>query len=158
MEARAGRRGEALLIVVPLTGFSQRVDSIEKMLQPIGEVTVEDLASDRARTLSFRAEAPGYGLPRLAVFQYRELYRRVVQGWSREQYLYEYRPDPAPSRRAHHDHPPRGVHQHCREAARPEAHAHYEDRPRLLEEAHEEFTRLYLDAASIDCGGLRPLR
>lgn len=126
------------------------------MLAPFGDVVVDDLEDRQGRAIELLAEAPGHGLPRRAVFSYRERYRRVGQGWLRERYLYEYRQEP-PSRRAHHDHPPRGVHQHCREPMRPELHRHYEDRERLIEEAHEEFTHMYLAAAPIECGGLRPV-
>ena len=39
----------------------------------------------------------------------------------------------------------------------PEPHSHYQDRERLLEEAHEEFLRLYTASSAIDCDGLQPL-
>lgn len=73
-------------------------------------------------------------------------------------YVYEYRPQPPPSRRAHHDHEPYGVHQHCREALKREVHSHDADRMRLLEETHEAFERLYFDEAAIRCAGLQALR
>jgi hypothetical protein len=130
---------------------------LEKMLGGLGDVTVEDLEAASGRSTRFRLEAPGHGLATSAVFEYREFYRRITGGWLRRQYLYEYRPQPSPSRRAHHDHPPLGVHAHCREAEMTRSAAHYADRPRLLEEMHEEFEGMYLATTPIDCGGLRPL-
>jgi hypothetical protein len=94
-------------------------------------------------------------MPTAAVFEYAERYRRIERGWLRQGYRYEYRPVPA--RRAHHDHPPHGIHQHCRDAGG-EGHSHYVDRERLLEEVHEEFERLFLAALPVDCADLRQLR
>lgn len=143
---------------MPLGAFQQRLDGIEKSLSPLGEVELEDLSTAHGRrSIALRVDAPGYGLPTRAVFEYRERYRRIAQGWLRDLYAYEYRPQPPPSRRAHHDHEPHGIHQHCREALRLEASSHYEDRPRLLEETHEAFERLYVDEIPIDCAGLRPI-
>ena len=127
------------------------------MIEPLGDVTVEDLQTQSGRTIRFHAEAPGHGLPTVAVLDYRERYQRIPRGWLRDRYFYDYRPEPTPSRKAHHDHPPRGVHQHCREATGSQARSQYEDWPRLLEEVHEAFTSVYVRSASIDCGGLRPL-
>jgi hypothetical protein len=142
---------------VPATAFAQRIDGIEKMLGGVGEVTTQDLTRNGRRTISFRADAPGYGAASRAVFEYRERYRRIAPGWIRDRYVYEFRPEPQRVRRAYHDHPPRGVHQHCRDRSGPEAHSHYVDRERLLEEAHEEFIALFFGGVPIDCGGLRPL-
>lgn len=128
------------------------------MVAALGELTAEELSTPRGpRALILRVHAPGYGSPTAAVFEYRERYRRTREGWLRDFYIYEYRPQPGPSRRAHHEHAPHGVHQHCREAARAERDPHYEDRPRLLEEIHETFERLYSEAQAIRCGGLRPM-
>lgn len=147
------------MIVVALGAFRQRVDAIEKMLASVGEPeTLDTGGSGTRRSISFTAVAPGYGLPREATFEYRERYRRITAGWLRETYVYEYRPASSPSRRAHHEHQPYGVHQHCREASRTEVSSHYEDRSRSLEETHEDFERLYLDREPIRCDGLRPLR
>ena len=126
------------------------------MLAPLGDVTVEDLVRDDDRRIRLRAQPPGHGLPSTTVFEYRERYRRVAGGWLRERYLYEYRPHRTRERRAHHDHPPLGLHQHCRSMSATET-GHYADRMRLLEEVHEEFSLLYLTAAPIDCAGLLPL-
>ena len=147
------------MILIPSGAFRQRLDWIEKLLAPLGDVSVEDLSTTAGgRSISFVLEAPGYGLPTRAVLEYRERYRRTRAGWLRNLYVYEYRPQPPPSRRAHHDHEPQGVHRHCREARRPEAHRHYEDRPRLLEQTHEEFAAQFIDGVEIRCAGLLPLR
>ncbi len=144
------------MILVPFGHFRQRVDAIEKLLGPLGDVAVEELAADGARTLKFVLMSPGHDLPTRAVFEYRERYERTGGGWLRDRYFYEYRPRPSPSRRAHHDHGPYGVHQHCREAGRAATAPHYRDVTRLLEETHEEFAEQFLNAVEIDCTGLLP--
>lgn len=110
------------------------------------------------RQVSFVVGTPGYGAPATAVFAYEERYRRTRQGWLRSGYRYEYRVRGTLARRAHHDHDPQGVHQHCREARRPERHRHYEDIPRLLEPTHEEFVRQHARAEEIHCAARQPLR
>lgn len=125
------------------------------MLAPLGDVAFDEERRADIRRARFRVEAPGHGLSTIAVFEYRERYLRIARGWLRDGYGYEYR-RPL-SRMAHHDHPPIRVHQHCRTAGRPEERSPYEDRVRLLEEAHDEFRSLHLLGSPIDCGGLRPL-
>lgn len=124
------------------------------MLLAIGDVSLNVETRGGITRFRSRAEAPGHGLAVEAVFEYRERYRRIPQGWLRDGYMYEYRRPP--DRIAHHDHPPLGPHQHCRSTS-PTNTGHYEDRIRLLEEIHEEYSRLHFAAAPIDCGGLRPL-
>lgn len=146
------------MIVVRAASFRQRLDGIEKMLSALGDIEAGDTGMDASdRSILFRVDAPGHGLATRAIFEYRERYRRQREGWRRYGYSYEYRPAPPPSRRAHHEHPPYGVHQHCRERHRPERHSHYGDHERLLEATHEELVRLHLGEREIDCGGLRPL-
>lgn len=146
------------MILVPFGRFRQRIDAIEKMLAAVGDAETRDTRTQGSeRSVSFSVTAPGYGSPTEAVFEYRERYRRTREGWLRDRYFYEYRPQPPPSRRAHHDHEPYGIHQHCREPRRPEAHRHCADVPRLLEHTHEEFAHLYLRESEIRCAGLRPL-
>jgi hypothetical protein len=147
------------MIVVASGAFRQRVEAIEKMVASVGEPEALDTGgSGPRRSISFTVVAPGHGLPREATFEYRERYRRIAEGWLREAYLYEYRPASSPSRRAHHEHRPYGVHQHCRQAFRREVSSHYEDRLRSVEETHEDFERLYFDREPIRCDGLRPVR
>lgn len=147
------------MILVAFAAFQRRFEEIEKMLASVGEAETRDSGADRAsRSVSFTVNAPGYGLPREATFEYRERYRRTDEGWLREAYEYEYRPQPPPSRRAHHDHRPYGVHQHCHEASFSRPRSHYLDRARLLEEVHEAFEHLYAEGGPVQCAGLHPLR
>lgn len=110
------------------------------------------------RRIELRVDSPGYGLPTAAVFEYTEWYALVRDGWALARYAYEYRPRPAPSRRAYHFHDPLGPHQHCVDPRRPAADHHFEAYRVVLEQAHDEFVALAASAAPISCGALRPLR
>lgn len=117
-----------------------------------------DRLAEVARRIRIRIDSPGYGLPRKAVFDYAEWYVREGALWRLHRYAYEYRPEPRPSRLAHHLHGPFGAHRHCVDPRRAGAPHHFEGFEVVLELAHEEFALLALQDRAIDCVGLRPLR
>lgn len=144
---------------VPRQRLDLRLVELEKRLQPLGDVEVSDEGRDRGqRRVRFRVASPGYGLPVEAVFEYAEWYARAKQGWLLTEYVYEYRPEPPPSRLAHHLHEPLGAHRHCVDARGAEGADHYEDYAVVLEQAHEEFAALAARRRPVSCVGLRPLR
>lgn len=119
---------------------------------------VDERRGTAARKIQLRVDAPGYGLPTQAILEYTEWYARVREGWTLTRYAYEYRPRPAPSRRAYHLHEPMGPHQHCLDPRQPSAEHHYHAYRVVLEQAHEEFAALAASETPIRCGGLRPIR
>ncbi|MEK7861150.1 MAG: hypothetical protein AAB284_07335 [Chloroflexota bacterium] len=124
----------------------------------MGDVTVADEGRrGKIRRLRITIDSPGYGLRTQAIFEYIEWYERADARWRLERYAYELRPEPRPSRRAHHSHRPLGTHQHCLDPRRPKAPHHFEGFDVVLEQAHEEF-RALAAAGRISCAGLRPLR
>jgi hypothetical protein len=138
--------------------FAQTLDEIAKRLANHGDVDAKDDGSaTRRRRVSFLVAAPGYGAPTVAIFEYRERYRRMAEGWLREAYAFEYRPVTPRSRRAHHQHGTWGIHQHC-EPPGEHSREHYEDVERLLELTLEEFGGMYERAELIRCVGLRRKR
>lgn len=144
---------------VPPQSLDLRLIEIEKRLQPVGDVQYSDEGRNKARRLvRIRVESPGYGLPVEAVFEYSESYARTRQGWLLMEYVYEYRPEPPPSRLAHHLHEPFGAHRHCVDGRAPGRPDHYEDYPVVLEQAHEEFAALAARRRPVSCAGLRPLK
>lgn len=140
--------------LVPLAAFDQQLDEHAAFLSQFGTVS----ASRDGRTdvrVRFRVEAPGYGLPALAAFEYVEWYQRTTQGWRRERYAFEYRP--TDSRRAHHMRVgPAAPHQHCEPPGRP-SRTHYADDERLLIPTARELGDLFASGRPIDCRGLRRL-
>lgn len=142
---------------VPRQRLDLRSLAIEKRLQPLGDVHVSDGRSKGRRRLRFRVGSPGYGLPVEAVFEYTEWYARTSQGWLLTKYVYEYRPEPPPSRLAHHLHEPLGAHRHCVDTRSTGQPDHYEDYLVVLEQAHEEFAALAARRRPVSCTGLRPL-
>jgi hypothetical protein len=142
--------------LLPLTGLAQQLDETEKLLSQLGTVGAE-LDEGPNMRVSFKVDAPGYGLPTEAIFEFREWYQRTAQGWLRQRYAYEYRP--GSGRKAHHmGHPGlRRAHQHC-EPPGASTGTHYEDHERLLEPTAEELGALHARRRPIDCRELRPLR
>lgn len=144
---------------VPRQRLDLRLVEIEKRLQPLGDVEFSDEGRDKSqRRIRFRVASPGYGLSVEAVFEYAEWYARTSQGWLLTEYVYEYRPEPPPSRLAHHLHEPLGAHRHCVDTRSTGQPDHYEDYPVVLEQAHEEFAALAAQRRPVSCTGLRPLR
>lgn len=139
---------------VPLAAFEQQLDEYARFLSQFGNVA----ASQDGRTdvrVRFLVEAPGYGLPELAGFEYVEWYHRTAQGWRRERYKFEYRP--LDSRRAHHMAiGPAAPHQHC-EPPGSRSRTHYADDERLLIPTARELGDLLASGRPIDCRGLRRL-
>lgn len=141
-------------ILVPASGFAQGLDEIESRLLPFGSITVTD-DGDASRRVRFLVDAPGFGLPTVAVFEFVEWFDRTAQGWLRVRYKFEYRP--AASRKAHHHHGSWGFHQHCEPPGRASTD-HYEDDERLIMQTVDAFTQLYASGQPIQCVGLRKLR
>lgn len=139
--------------------LDRRVAMLEKKFAPTGDLEVEDVgARRRRRRVRFTIIAPGFGLPTEATFVYSERYARRAEGWLLVAYAYEYLPAPRPSRRAHHLHGPWGTHQHCVDPRRPRAPHHFRDYRQVMEQAHEEFTRLHALHRPIRCRDLVPIR
>ena len=141
--------------VRPARTFAQTLDEIAKRLARYGDVEAADEGTGiRRRDLSFVVTAPGYGMPLVATFEFRERYRRMAAGWLREAYVFEYRPLSPKSRRAHHEHGTWGIHQHCEPPGK-SSDEHYQDVERLLEPTAEELAGLYDRGEQIRCLGLR---
>ena len=140
-------------LLIPLSAFSQQCEEIAKQLRADGQVLATDTGSGKGvRRVSFSVDAPGYGAPTVARFEYRERFRRVREGWLRDEYTFEYLPQRSPGRRAHHLHRPWGIHQHCSPTGR--RAGHYRDVERTLQAAHEAFLDLYDSDAPMDCRNL----
>jgi hypothetical protein len=141
----------------PAATFAQTFDEITKQLAKYGAVDASDDEGTRQRNVTFVVDVPGYGVPSTATFEYQERYKRSVQGWLRDAYVFEYRIAAPRSRRAHHHHTSWGIHQHC-EPPGTTSHEHYEDVERLLLPTHEDFSGLYDRAEPIRCLGLKRKR
>ena len=141
--------------LIPANGFDQSIDELAVMLSQYGDV---HLARDGATDVRvrFTVEAPGYGEPLEATFEYCEWFHATAEGWLRRRYKFEYRP--TGSRKAyHHGHAGGwGAHQHCEPPGRTSGN-HYADYERVLLQAVEEFGRLYASETPIVCFGLRRL-
>lgn len=142
--------------LIPLSGFDQEITEAARMLAQLGDVDAHVTGSASVH-VSFVVDAPGYGLPTAAVFEFSEWFHRSDQGWLRERYAYEYRP--LDSRKAHHmgHSGVTGPHQHCEPPGR-RASAHYGDHERLLRPTAEELATVFARRRPIDCRGLRRLR
>src|SRR5579859_5637516 len=115
--------------LVPLAAFDQQLHEHARLLAQFGSVEAYYEGRVDVRT-RFLVEAPGYGLPTQADFEFVEWYRRTTQGWLRLRYKFEYRP--ADGRRAHHlAVGPADPHQHCEPPGR-RSKTHYADDERLL--------------------------
>ncbi len=141
--------------MISAAAFDQEALETARVLSKFGEVAARRDGRSRLR-LSFVVDAPGYGEPTEAVFEFHEWYQRTRDGWMRDRYSYEFRP--RRGRRAHHmGHAglPR-PHQHCEVSATPTG-VHYEDYERLLRPVVDELAALYASGRAVDCAGLRPL-
>lgn len=141
----------------PAATFTQAFDETVKQLAKYGEVDASDDTGKRRRSISFLVKVPGYGLPTAATLDYREEFKRSVQGWLRDSYVFEYRTSAPLSRRAHHQHIAWGIHQHCQPPGRA-SDEHYEDLERLLLPTHEDFAGLIERAQPVRCFGLKRMR
>jgi hypothetical protein len=145
-------------LLIPFGAFTQQCEEIEKQLEIYGHVEVNDLGSSKGvRRVSFLVDAPGQGAPTVATFEYVEQFRRVREGWHRDQYYFDYRPQQPPGRKAHHLHDPWGFHQHCSDDGRPRSE-HYRDIERLLQATHEAFASLYVRDQPVECINLTRLK
>lgn len=144
-----------MTLLVRRDRFQQGFEEIEKRLARFGTVESKDEGGATPRRhVSFLLSVPGYQQPTEAVLEYHERYRRSREGWIRDAYFFEYRPQRPRSRKAHHQHGAWGVHQHCEAPGRPSTE-HYTDDERLLHSTHDEFVRLYLTGRTVSCVGLR---
>jgi len=145
-----------LTLLVRRDRFQQGFEEIEKRLARFGRVESKDEGGATARRhVSFLLSIPGYQDLTEAIIEYHERYRRSREGWIRDAYLFEYRPQRPRSRKAHHQHGAWGVHQHCEAPGRPSTE-HYADHERLLDVTHDEFIRIHVSGDPVRCVGLRP--
>ena len=137
--------------------LEQRKATLVAKLDDLGDVTVDDIgALTGARRLDVVVAAPGLGLQPIVEFAYSEIFSRGARRrWSLVRYVYEYREQPGPGRRAYHWHDDR-FHAHCVDRVWPERDHHFRATEVDLFEAHEEFVRLYASGARVSCDDLRP--
>ncbi len=150
-------------LFVPASGFTQQVEEFAKQLNALVDrgIEVNDDKASPTRSTSYYVEIPDARTGVTATFDYREEFRKVERGWLRSRYIYELRfslpnRDVQHSRRAHHEHDPWVIHQHCQTPSCPE-NVHYADVERLLQATHDVFVRQFMSAATVDCSGLVPL-
>ena len=138
--------------------FEQRLATLAEIFETDGDVLVDDVRSARRRRVRIEVEAPGYGLPRSATYEYEEWYRGTAGGWTLTDYQYEVRLGPPPSgRKAYHWHDD-FFHFHCEDSGGPEAVDHYRGYVvDLLEDARPDFLAIHA-LGRVDCSGLHPLR
>ncbi len=134
----------------------QRKATLVAKLQALGEVSVSDVPRARRRRLvEVSADAPGADLPRLASFEYREALERAGERWRLIAYAYEFLDRAHRGRRGYHWHDA-SFHAHCVAPGR-FGDQHYRALPMDVFEAHDDFSRIYLSGARINCGDLRPI-
>lgn len=145
--------------ILPASGFSQQTDEVVKQLSYLTDEAVEvgDDEGDPIRNISFLVAVPDPAVGATTTFDYREEFRRVTGGWMRTRYVYELRvsdpwSDDLNRRRAHHEHDPWKIHQHCHRKSEPDVH--YADVERLLQAVHQDFVKLYAAGSPINCAGL----
>ena len=146
--------------LVAASGFTQQVEEFTKQLHALSEIVeVADDQGEPIRAVSFLVELPSaYG--KIMAFDYREEFKHIRGGWLRSRYAFELRSSDREtrvlhSRKAHHQHAPWDIHQHCET---PTAHDdHFADIERLLQATHELFVKQFASGAPIDCAGLTPL-
>lgn len=142
--------------------FEQRIATIAKVLDAVGEVTVTDdtRRRGRARHLVFEVDAPGERRLQ-SRFRYEEWWDRWRIRYRLTRYHYGYWDRTRGGMLAYHWHAIRGRtavhHAHCQPAERDSASPHFRYYEVSLLEAHEEFARLYALDEPIDCSGFRPL-
>lgn len=139
--------------------FEQRKSTLIAILDRLGDLVVDDVGkSSRRRRLMLAVTAPSGAVPVQAAFVYSEVFeRRGRDRWEMIAYLYEYRPTPAPSRRACHWHAPWAYHAHCVDPQHPERTAHYRSPPVDIFWAHGRFYELYVREQPVTCDDLHPL-
>lgn len=148
-------------VVIPAGAFAQQVHEVAKKLHGLSDrVEVDDDGGTPKRATSYLAELEDPATGVTATFDYREEFVRTSAGWLRAGYVYELRlsrpfAETLHSRRAHHEHEPVGIHQHCETSTR--ADGHYADVERLLLATHELFVMQVASRSPIDCAGLVPL-
>ncbi len=145
---------------VPANGFTQQVAEFTKQLEYItdDEVLVDDDGASPTRHTSYFVQIPDDRTGVATMFDYREEFRKVVGGWLRSRYAFELRVSRPNSsdlnrRKAHHQHDPWGIHQHCETPSDPRG-SHYADVERLLQATHELFVRQIVGGSPINCTGL----
>lgn len=148
---------------VPASGFAQQVEEFVKQLSYLTdeEVVADDDGASPTRQTSYVVAIPDDRTGVATTLDYREEFKKIAGGWLRSRYSYELRvsqPRSADlhSRKAHHQHDPWGIHQHCQT---PSLHddAHYTDVERLLQATHELFVRQFASSSPITCSGLVPI-
>lgn len=139
--------------------FGQLLATLLEVLEPDGDLAdFTDRRQRNARYLRIEIAAPGFGLPRRAVFEYEQWYAKSGRGWRLIEYEYEIRFVEAHGGRwAYHLHD--GVHHiHCEERGGEPEHEHYRSyEVDLLKEAHPDLVRIYVEGR-IDCDGLHAHR
>jgi len=148
---------------IPANGFAQQVAEFVKQLEFLTDdgVDADDDEGTSTRRTSYLVVIPDAHTGTATTFDYREEFRKITGGWLRSRYTYELRVTQPRgtalhSRRAHHEHDPWGVHQHCQSPSSWDD-AHYADVERLLQATHELFVRQFASSSAIDCSGLVPL-
>lgn len=149
---------------VPAGGFTQQVEEFAKQLTGLVDrgIEVNDDGASPTRSTSYYVEIPDAGSGVTTTFDYREEFQRVGGGWLRSRYVYELRfSEPRGEmhqrRRAHHEHGPWRINQHCQSPASPDD-IHYVDVERLLQATHETFAQQFETASPVVCSGLVPLK
>lgn len=139
--------------------LAQRLSTLSEILEADGELSDgRDVFRGETRYVRFAVAVPGYGLPRIATYEYEEKFRRGRERWIMTGYQYEIRFEVAPfGRKAFHWHDGRH-HVHCQESRDTRRDDHYRGYEiDLLEDARPEFLRI-LAAGRLDCASLHPLR
>lgn len=140
-------------MLVPASGLRKAWTRSSRGSWPSAALRLRTTAT-RAGAVRFLLEAPGFGQPTVAVFEFVEWFDKTAQGWLRVRYKFKYRP--AASRKAHHQHASWGFHQHCEPPGRVSTD-HYQDDERLIMQTVDAFTQLYASGQPIQCVGLRKL-
>jgi hypothetical protein len=148
---------------VPANGLAQQLEEFVQQLSYLtdDEVFADDDRASPTRGTSYLVAIPDARTGVTTTFDYREEFRKITGGWLRSRYAYELRisqPNTTTlhARRAHHDHTPWGIHQHCVTPSHAE-NLHYADVERLLQATHELFVQQFASRSPIDCAGLAPL-
>ena len=148
---------------VPANGFTQQIEEFAKQLGYLTDdvVLVDDDEASPLRSVSYLVALRDPQTQVTTTFDYREEFQKISRGWLRTEYVYELRisqPNSARlhARRAHHEHEPRGTHQHADAPGCPDA-VHYRDVERLLQATHELLVQQYTRGAPVTCAGLVPL-
>lgn len=142
---------------LPEREYLRRRERLAGILWRVGDLTVEDREEADTRTLRLAVDAPGEGLPREAMFEFREWFTRGRDRWGLIGYGYEYREHPRPGRRAYHWHGG-DFHMHCVDPRLPSRDHHYRGSAVTAFEALDEFLAIFYRGESVSCADLRPAR